>query len=152
MNRNCFGSLLVAAAASLLISLAATSTGLAQSVSISGGDLNLTFAAPVPGSDFSDVVDNTSCGLSWNRPSGPGNTKITARTNLSSSTATLVVEAINVSGGSSIGPATLSTSAQTLLSGLAPGDGSCDLEYTASASLTDGTATDVHMVTFTLTD
>ena len=151
MGRNFPCSWRAAVVVVMLLSLVAVSAGLAQSISISGGNISLTFSTPVAGSDFSDVV-NSSCSLDWNRPSGPGNIRITARTNVSNPTATLTVEAINVSGGQSSGIITLTNSSQNLVSGLAPGDGGCDLEYTASASLTDGTATDAHMVTFTLTD
>ena len=152
MNRNSSRTLLILFVGTLLLSFSAPPQCLAQTVSVNGGNISLTFSAPTPGSDFSDVVDNTSCSLSWNRPSGQGNNKITARSNVAQPTAYLTVEAINVSGANSSGVVPLATTAYDLVSGMAPGDGSCDLEYTASASLTDGTATDAHMVTFTITD
>lgn len=152
MNRRFSHSKAIVVAWTTIVWFLSVGPGYGQDVSISGGNLTLTFDTPSAGSDFSDVTDNSSCSLSWNRPAGPGNTKIKVSTNLSSPTATLQVAALNISGGTTTGTVTLSTSAQTLISGLSPGDGGCDLEYTASVSCSDGSATDVHTVTFTITN
>ncbi len=144
-------SWILAAISGLLLALVATS-GLGQDVSLSGGNLSLTFVTPTAGSDFADVVDSGTCSLSWTKPRGPGYTQISVQTNINNPTATLSVLATNVSGGQSSGSITLNTSGQTLVRSLQMGSGGCDLEYTASVSLTDGTATEVHTVTFTITN
>jgi hypothetical protein len=123
--------------------------GGSSDLTLTGGNLSLTFLTPAAGSDLSDVVDNTSCALDWSN--GPGSYHITAQTNVASPTATLRVRAINVFRGTSSGVVTLSTTAQNFVVSISQGMGNCDLEYTASASLTDGPATDVHTVTFTMT-
>ena len=153
MRRNLFSSLLVPVTAVLLVSLAATSAGLAQSITLSGGNIQLTFATPAAGSDLSDVVDNTSCSLSWSKPSGPPALKITVQGNIppASANAALTVSAINTSGGSSTGIVELTVAAKPLVTGLVLTSGGCDLEYTASANLSDGTGNDVHTITFTIT-
>lgn len=120
-----------------------------QSMSLSGGNINLTFSAPTAGSDLDDVVDNTSCDLVWNRPSGPGTYRITVQSTLDSPRAQLTVRALNVDRGTSSGQVILRNFAINLVTNILVGDGGCDLEFTASVSLTDGIGTDVHTVTYT---
>ena len=151
MPRNCFRGLLVPAAVALFISLTATSTAHAHAY-VYGGNISLTFATPVAGSDFSDVVDNTSCNVIWEKPPGHPPLKVTVQTNLapSQATATLWVKAINVSGGNSVGKIQLTIAAKPMVTGILAESGGCDLEYTAIAYLVDGPGTDVHTITFTM--
>ena len=146
MNSGFFHGRRSVAAAVLLILLATAASGSAQTISLSGGNISLTFATPAAGSDLADVVDNTSCSLTWTP--GTGNPKITVKSNIGAPWVTLKVEAINISGGTSTGVVTISNAPQNLISNLS--NGSCDLEYTASASLSDGAGTEVYTITYTV--
>ena len=119
-----------------------------STLELTGGNVGLTFASPVPGQDFSDVIDDTSCDLEWSN--GPGTFMITVATNNSSPTASLVFHALNVTKGTSSGDVHLSTTSMNFVTAIPQGMGNCDLEYTASVSLTDGAGTDVHTVTYTM--
>ncbi|MBD3334864.1 MAG: hypothetical protein GF355_05060 [Candidatus Eisenbacteria bacterium] len=118
-------------------------------VGITGGNITLTIDSATPGSDPDDATDATTCDLDWT--TNESSQKITVATDLASPNFTLSVEAINVTGGTSAGAVTLSTTAQDFVTGISTTTGSCDLSYTASANASDGTGTDVHTVTYTIT-
>jgi len=118
-------------------------------LTLSGGNITLTFSVPAPGSDPADATDTTTCDLSWNNDQGTS--KITVTTNVASPTATLKVLAGNVVNGTAAGTITVSTTGQDFVTGVTNGSGSCDLEYTATATAGDSAGSDVHTVTFTVT-
>lgn len=110
------------------------------------GDVVLTISTAIAGQNPEPVTD-TSSTLAWTK--GPFGTRITVATSLVSPKFILKVEAISVSGGSGVGEITISTTAQTLTN--VSGDGSCTLKYTGSAQASDGTGTDSHIITYTIT-
>lgn len=119
-------------------------------VALSGGNITLTVNTATAGSEPDAATDNTSCDLLWT--TNETSKKITVATDQGSPTFTLKVVAQNVSGGTAASEVTLSTSAQDFVTGVGTTTGSCDLSYTVSATASDGTGSDVHTVTYTLTD
>ena len=119
-------------------------------VGITGGNITLTINTATAGSQPTDAVDNTTCDLAWS--TNQSSKKITVQTSLGSPTFALKVAAQNVSGGTAGSEVTVSTSAQDFVSSISTTVGSCDLQYTASATLSDGTGSDVHTITYTMTD
>ena len=119
-------------------------------LAISGGNLTLTISSATAGSDLDDATDNTTCDLAWT--TNQATRKITVVTDLGSPTFTLKVVAQNVAGGgSAASEVTLSTTAADFVTGVSQATGSCDLAYTASATAAQGTGSDVHTVTYTVT-
>ena len=119
-------------------------------LAISGGNLTLTISSATAGSDLDDATDNTTCDLAWT--TNQATRKITVVTDLGSPTFTLKVVAQNVAGGgSAASEVTLSTTAADLVTGVSQSSGGCDLAYTASATAAQGTGSDVHTVTYTVT-
>jgi hypothetical protein len=117
---------------------------------ISGGNITLTINTASAGSEPDDAVDNTTCDLAWT--TNQATKKITAETDLAAPTFALKVLAQNVTGGTAAAEVTLSTTATDFVTGVATTTGGCDLQYTASATAAQGTGSDVHTVTYTLTD
>ena len=117
---------------------------------ITGGDLTLTINSATAGSEPDDAVDNTTCDLAWT--TNEAAKKITVETDLAAPTFALKVLAQNVTGGTAAAEVTLSTTATNFVTGVATTTGGCDLQYTASATAAQGTGSDVHTVTYTLTD
>ncbi|MBD3336070.1 MAG: hypothetical protein GF355_11200 [Candidatus Eisenbacteria bacterium] len=118
-------------------------------VGITGGNITLTIDSATPGSEPNDASDATTCDLDWT--TNEASKKITVATDLASPNFTLKVEAANVTGGTSAGQVTLSTTAQDFVTGISTTTGTCDLSYTASATAADGTGSDTHTVTYTIT-
>jgi hypothetical protein len=118
---------------------------------ITGGDLTLTINTATAGQEPDDAVDNTTCDLDWT--TNEATKKITVETNLAAPTFTLKVLAQNVTGGTAEAEVTLSTTgANDFVTAISTTTGGCDLQYTASATAAQGTGSDVHTVTYTLTD
>ena len=118
-------------------------------LAIIGGNLTLTINSATAGSDPDDATDSTTCDLLWT--TNQASKKITVATSLASPNFTLKVVAQNVSGGSAASEVTLSTTAQDLVTAIATTIGDCDLAYTVSATAADGTGSDIHTVTYTIT-
>ena len=118
-------------------------------VAIVGGNLTLTINTATAGSNPDDATDNTTCDLNWT--TNEVGKKITVATNLVSPTFTLAVVAQNVTGGTAAPSVTLSTTATDFVTGIATTTGTSDLSYTASATAAQGTGSDVHTVTYTIT-
>ena len=118
-------------------------------IAISGGNLTLTISTATAGSDLDDATDNTTCDLAWT--TNQASRKITAATDLGAPTFTLKVVAQSVTGGTAASEVTLSTTAADFVTGVSQASGSCDLAYTASATAAQGTGSDVHTVTYTVT-
>jgi hypothetical protein len=119
-------------------------------VGITGGNITLTINSASAGSQPTDAVDNSTCDLAWS--TNQSSKKITVQSNLGTPTFSLKVVAQNVTGGTAGSEVTVSTSAQDFVSSISTTVGSCDLQYTASATLGDGTGSDVHTITYTMTD
>jgi hypothetical protein len=118
-------------------------------VAITGGNLILTFAVPTPGSNPSDVSDLTTSDLAWS--SNTASQKITVATNVAVPVATLKVTAGSVTGGTSAGQVTLSTTAADFVTAIVLGNGGCALEYVASTTSAAAAGSQVHTVTYTIT-
>lgn len=117
-------------------------------VGITGGNITLTISTATPGQEPDDAVDST-CTLAWT--TNEATKKITAATDLAAPTFTLKVLATGVTGGTAALEVTLSTTAADLVTGISTTTGGCTLQYTASATVGQGTGSDVHTVTYTLT-
>ena len=118
-------------------------------VSISGGNVTLTINAAVAGSNPTDATDATTADLLWT--TNESSKKITVATNLASPDFTLKVVAASVSGGTAATEVTLSTTAADFVTAVSTTTGSADLSYTASATAAEGTGSDAHTVTYTMT-
>lgn len=119
-------------------------------LSITGGNFTLTISAATAGSNPTDATDNTTTDLNWT--TNVASKKITVATSLAAPTFTLKVVAQTVTGGTAAAEVTLSTTAADFVTGVATTTGTCDLSYTAQATAAQGTGSDAHVVTFTLTD
>ncbi len=119
-------------------------------VAITGGNFTLTINTATGGSDPDSKTDNTTCDLNWT--TNEATKKITVGTSIITPNFTLTVEAINISGGTAAAAVTLSgASAQDFVTGISTTVGTCDLEYIGSATAAQGTGSDAHTVTYTLT-
>jgi len=119
-------------------------------LAIDGEDLTLTINSATAGWDPEDATDDTTCDLLWttNEPSK----KITVVTDLAFPSFTLKVEAQTIiGGGTAAGEVILNTTGTDLVTGVATTTGGCDLKYTASATAEQGTGTETHTITYTLT-
>ncbi len=118
---------------------------------VSATILDFVFSAAnaVAGQDQMMLTDQTST-LSWGTNSGTLN-KIVVSTDLNSPKYTLQVEALNPTAGGSAGIVTLSTTPTTLLTTVARSMGTCTLLYTVTALASQGTGSDAHTITFTIT-
>lgn len=126
-------------------------------IKIEGGSITLTISTATAGQEPNEVT-NTTCGLEWECEEWEveKNKKITVKTNLVSPKFTLKVLAIidPTSSGTAAGEVTLSTVAQDFVTSIPAGSevkGSCTLKYTASATAAQGTGTDTHIITYTIT-
>lgn len=118
-------------------------------VAIVGGNVTLTINTATAGSEPTNATDNTTADLNWT--TNEATKKITVATSLASPTFTLKVLAQNVTGGTAASEVTLSTTATNFVTGISSTTGGCDLSYTASATAAQGTGSDAHTVTYTLT-
>jgi len=132
-----------------------------QSVEITGVDVSLTISTATAGQD-PDPVTDVATGLRYYAAAGPH--KITVKTSLSSQNFTLTVKAINIvtggdggaSGGNDQGVVTLSTTPRDfdfirdIKKGTSGVPHTCTLKYTASATVSQGTGSDVHTITYTI--
>ena len=119
-------------------------------VAISGGNITLTINSATAGSNPDDVVDNSTCDLAWT--TNQLSKKVTVATSNGAPNFTLKVVAQNVVGGVAAAEVTLSTIAADFVTGVAMTVGNCDLQYTASATAAQGPGSDMHTVTYTITD
>jgi hypothetical protein len=151
-----------AAATAALIGLTASAATAAQTanhtvtvqvnaineLALTGGNVTLTISTATAGQQ-PDSATNSTCTLAWT--TNQANRKITVATNLASPLFTLQVLAQSVSGGTAAPQVTLSTTAADFVTGVSKTVGTCTLGYTASATAAQGTGSDVHIVTYTLT-
>lgn len=118
-------------------------------LAITGGDITLTINTATAGSEPTDDTDVTTS-VAWT--TNEASKKITVATDLAAPTFTLTVNATAVTGGTSEGAITLSTTPTDYVTGISTTVGGCTSTYTASATAAQGAGSDVHVVTFTLTD
>ena len=120
-------------------------------VAITGGNITLTINTAVAGGEPSDAVDNTTCDLDWT--TNEASKKITVVSNLSAAAQdfTLLVVAQSVTGGTAASEVTVDDSAADFVTAISTTTGGCDLQYTGQALISDGTGSDVHTITYTLT-
>jgi hypothetical protein len=120
-------------------------------VQVSSGSvsLSITGAGAVAGQDQMTVVNQTTS-LLWGVNSA--NRKITARTNLGAPQFALKLVALNPTQGTAMPEVTLSTTASDFLLNIGRSSGTCTLRYTGVALASQGTGTDSHTVTFTVTN
>lgn len=112
------------------------------------GTPTLTINTAAAGSDPDADLDSSST-LVWT--TNQTSKKITVETNLVSPDFTLKVLAISVTGGNATTEVTLiTTGANDFVTGVDKTIGGCTIQYTASATATDGTGSDVHIVTYTI--
>jgi hypothetical protein len=120
-------------------------------IAVTGGNITLTINTATAGSEPDAASDNSSCDLLWTTTEA--SKKITVATDQASPTFDLMVKPKFVTGGTGVsGEVTLTTSAQDFVTDVATTTGSCDLQYNAVATASDGTGSEVHTVTYTLTD
>ncbi|MEK9139256.1 MAG: hypothetical protein AAB393_19220 [Bacteroidota bacterium] len=122
----------------------------AVQVSSPSVSLTITGAGAVAGQDaLGTVVDQTS-NLLWGVNSA--NRKITVNSNLAAPQFTLKVVALSPTVGTAMPEVTLSTTASDFLLNIGRSTGSCTLRYTGAALASQGTGTDSHTITFTVTN
>jgi len=119
-------------------------------VAIVGGNLTLTISTATAGSNPNNATNSTTCDLNWT--TNDTGKKITVVTNLAVQKFTLKVVAANVSGGTAAAQVTITDTPADFVTAVATTLGTCDLSYTAIATAAQGTGSDVHTVTYTLTD
>lgn len=117
-------------------------------LALTGGNITLTISTATAGQQPNDAT-NTACHLNWTTNETPR--KITVATSLASPVFTLRVLAQSVSGGTAAPQVTLTNTAADFVTGISRTVGTCTLGYTASATAAQGTGSDVHTVTYTLT-
>ncbi len=118
-------------------------------IQVSSGSVNLTITgAGVPaGQDQMTAVDQTT-NLLWGVNSA--NRKVTVNTNLVAPQFTLKVLALNPTQGTAAPEVTLSTTANDFLLNMGRSTGTCTLKFTGIAMASEGTGTDSHTITFTV--
>jgi len=118
-------------------------------VSLSSGTINLDMSLGliVPGQDQM-TVDDQSTTLTWGTNSS--SSKITASTSLAAPLFDLRIVAVNPTQGTAGPEFSLTPAAQDLLLSLGRSSGSCLLRYTGVALASQGSGTDLHVITFTV--
>jgi hypothetical protein len=118
-------------------------------LAIAGGNVTLTIHTATAGSNPDPEVDNTTADLAWT--TNESSKKITIVTNLASQKFTLKALAQIVTGGTAASEVTVTDTPTNFVTGIATTTGGCDIRYTAQATAAQGTGSDVHTITFTLT-
>ncbi len=141
------GSVMAQSSHNVTISVSAISV-----MEMTGGtDLTITInACSDPGSQ-PDPVQNTDRGLEWT--TNETSKKITVAADAAYSTYSLAVVATGVSGGSPEASVDLDdTDTHDFVTSVAETVGACTIQYTASATAGAGDGSEMHQVTYTLTD
>ena len=118
-------------------------------VAITGGAVSLTINSATAGSEPDAVSDTATADLAWT--TNETSKKITVETDLGSPSFSLSVTAGSVSGGTTAGAVVVSSTPADFVTGIATTTGGCDLEYSASSTAADGTGSDAHTITYTMT-
>ncbi len=109
---------------------------------------NINDATAVAGQN-SMLMVNTATQLQW--ATNSGTQKITAQTSLGSPMFALRLVAATPTAGTTAPETVLSTIATDLVLNVGRSLGTCTLQYTAEALATQGTGSDIHTITFTVT-
>lgn len=123
------------------------------SVSVTVGSLAMTITgAGVPAGQDQMTVVNTASTLRWGINSSTR--KITARSNLTAGAQnfTLRLLAVSPTQGTAAPEVTLTTTARDLMLNVGRSLGTSTLQYTGVALASEGTGTDSHTITFTVTN
>ncbi len=120
-------------------------------IDVSDAQIDLTINTATPGEYPDPAIDQTGY-LLWTIMGQGTNKKITVTTTCLNQKFTLKVLAINLTIGDAAGEVTLTDgmSATSFILNVGKTSGSCNLKYTASATLTQGVGTDTHTVTYTV--
>jgi len=118
-------------------------------VAVSGGNITLTINTATAGSEPDAVTDSTSTDLAWT--TNESTKKITVAAGAAITGATLKVTAANATGGTATGQVTVTDTAQDFVTGISTTTGGCDLSYEASATASQGTSSNTHTITYTIT-
>ncbi|MBI5058800.1 hypothetical protein HZB60_03330 [candidate division KSB1 bacterium] len=125
--------------------------GAAADLSLTGGGITLVVASATAGSHPDPASDNT-CGLVWTKGVADPTQKITARTSLGGPAFVLTVEAQSVVQGTGTGLVTLTTTDADLVTDITSTlSGSALLYYEVSATAPQGSGTEEHTITYTIT-
>jgi hypothetical protein len=142
----------------LLIAATPFKDAFGADISVLNGDVNLSILSAVAGQEPSSTINETRL-LQWSTLALDPTKKITAQTSLGSPKFLLTARAVNITAGdgTAVGEVVLTTSASDFVvdipAGIPAGDpATCTLRYTASATASDGTGTDLHTVTYTIMD
>jgi hypothetical protein len=119
-------------------------------VQVSSGSVNLSIsgANAVAGQNTMTTTDQ-STSLVWG--TNVSQRKITAQTNLASPTFTLKLLALSPTQGTAVPEITLNTTPSDLMLNIGKSSGSCQLQYTAVALASQGTGSDAHTITLSIT-
>lgn len=119
-------------------------------VQVSSGSVSLTIsgANAIAGQDLMSVVDASTTFL-WG--TNVSQRKVTTQTNLGAPVFTLKVLASSPTQGTAAAESILGTTAQDFLINIGKSSGSCQIQYTGEALASQGTGSDAHTVTFTVT-
>lgn len=119
-------------------------------VRVIGGAINFNIndAIAIAGQNTMSMA-NTATQIQWATNSGAR--KVTARTSLGSQIFALRLLATSLTSGTAAPEQTLSTVDNDLLLNIGRSLGTCTLQYTAVALASQGTGTDIHTITFTVT-
>jgi hypothetical protein len=113
-------------------------------VTLTGGNVTLSITA------LNTATTDDSSSLAW--VTNQTTRRITVASNINSVYGLTVSPADFTGAGTAAGSAvTVGTTAQNLVTAISTGSGSCTLQYSATAEPTDGTASEVHTVTYTIT-
>ena len=113
------------------------------------GTVTLTINTATAGSDLDSDVDSSTADLLWT--TNEASKKITIETDQASPTFTLKAVAQTVTGGTAASEVTVSDTAADFVTGIATTTGGCDIQYTGEATASQGTGSDVHTITYTVT-
>jgi hypothetical protein len=113
-------------------------------VTLTGGNVTLSITA------LNTATTNNATSLAW--ATNQSTRRITVASNIASVYGLTVLPTGSTGAGTAAGsPVTVGTSAQNLVTAISTGSGNCTLQYSATAEPGDGTTTEVHTVTYTIT-
>jgi len=125
--------------------------GAINELAVLGGNITITIDTATAGSDPNSEADSDTCDLAWTTNESSKKITVASTLSLAAQKFTLKAVAQSVSGGTAASEVTLSDVDTIFVSGVAATIGSCDISYTATALASEGTGSDVHTVTYTLT-
>jgi hypothetical protein len=113
-------------------------------VTLTGGNVTLSITA------LDTATTNNASSLAW--VTNQATRRITVASSMNSVYGLTVTPTGFTGAGTPAGSAvTVGTTAQNLVTAISTGSGSCSLQYSATAEPTDGTTSEVHTVTYTIT-